>query len=43
MNKKGPIEKAFFPGQNYQMTFGELKDYFEKTSFSKRCLGFNCE
>jgi len=30
MNKKGPIEKAFIPGQNYEMPFSELENYFEE-------------
>ena len=30
MNKKGPIEKAFIPGQNYVMSFSELENYFEE-------------
>ena len=30
MNKKGPIEKALVPGQNYAMPFSELENYFEE-------------
>ncbi len=30
MSKKGPIEKAFVPGQNYAMPFSELENYFEE-------------
>ena len=30
MNKCGPIEKAFLPGQNYEIPFLELKNYFEE-------------
>jgi len=30
MNKQGPIEKAFMPGQNYTMPFSELENYFEE-------------
>ncbi len=30
MAKAGPIEKAFYPGQNYLLTFDQLKDYFEE-------------
>ena len=30
MNKKGPIEKAFMPGQNYVMPFSELENYLEE-------------
>lgn len=30
MNKRGPIEKAFGPGQNYEISYEELEDYFEE-------------
>lgn len=30
MRKRGPIEKAFTPGQNYDIAFPLLKDYFEE-------------
>lgn len=29
-NKKGPIEKVFLPGQNYEMPFLELRGFFEE-------------
>ena len=34
-SKKGPIEKALFPGQNYDMNFSELENYFENKSTPK--------
>jgi len=30
LNKNGPIEKAFLPGQNYEIPFIELKNFFEE-------------
>lgn len=30
LNKSGPIEKAFLPGQNYEIPFIELRDFFEE-------------
>jgi len=35
MNKKGPIEKAFLPGENYEMQFSELENYFEEKNILK--------
>lgn len=30
LNKSGPVEKAFLPGQNYEIPFIELRDFFEE-------------